>query len=511
MDTQDSGAIQDLSTEAIKGGGIGLLGTGTGKFILFVLNVFLARLLGTSGYGLYSIGSSLVRIANSVATLGLPSGVVRFGVKYSASQDTQRVKGLFISASLTSLLISVLLAAALTRYAGFLGSRVFNDMNTVPVIKWMVWSIPCFSLMQLSASAAQVFRRIDLNQLIGVILRPAILILLLVILLPVAETAAGAGMLFTVAAGFAAVAGVATVVVLFPEIVTRLRPIFETKVLLRFSAPVLFSGLLFIVLNSLDRLMLGILSESQEVGIFSAAGNVSQVMTLVLTAFIPISMTMIADLHANGRYGELSKLYQSIARWILILTLPAFLVVVIAPSEVMLVFGRAFSSGGAVLLVLSIGQLFNAGTGPVGKLMEMTGKQDINVAVVAAVIVLNAGLNYALIPTYGALGAAVSTTIATVVVFGGLVVLAGRLLGFRLLDGRTLPVLAIAALAAGLAMFARSMLFQHPTTLFVSLLTAAVAVLIYAPAIVFVGVTDYDKQVLRALWGNIGARLANRS
>jgi O-antigen/teichoic acid export membrane protein len=64
------------------------------------------------------------------------------------------------------------------------------------------------------------------------------------------------------------------------------------------------------------------------------------------------------------------------------------------------------------LIILCVGQLFNAFSGPVGIILQMTGNQKIyqNILFVAAVI--NITLNISLIKDYGINGVAFATAIS---------------------------------------------------------------------------------------------------
>jgi O-antigen/teichoic acid export membrane protein len=78
-------------------------------------------------------------------------------------------------------------------------------------------------------------------------------------------------------------------------------------------------------------------------------------------------------------------------------------------------FGSDFAGGGPALQFLSIGQFVNVATGSVGVLLVMSGHEKAyrNIQIVAACIVV--GLSYALIPTYGAAGAAIGAAAALIV------------------------------------------------------------------------------------------------
>lgn len=102
-----------LTKQIAKGGGIAFVGQLSGKGINFVLQILLARILGTMSYGLYALGYNVFFIAQRFSLLGFHNGVVRFGSIYRGKSDTRRLKGTLITSLgvtfLTGILLSFLL------------------------------------------------------------------------------------------------------------------------------------------------------------------------------------------------------------------------------------------------------------------------------------------------------------------------------------------------------------------------------------------------------------------
>ncbi|MGB3633069.1 MAG: polysaccharide biosynthesis C-terminal domain-containing protein, partial [Rubrobacteraceae bacterium] len=76
-------------------------------------------------------------------------------------------------------------------------------------------------------------------------------------------------------------------------------------------------------------------------------------------------------------------------------------------------FGSEFTQGGAVLTILSIGLVVNAATGSVGTLLIMTNHERDVVLGLAIGALTNIILCFALIPGWGAEGAAIATAVST--------------------------------------------------------------------------------------------------
>ena len=78
----------------------------------------------------------------------------------------------------------------------------------------------------------------------------------------------------------------------------------------------------------------------------------------------------------------------------------------------LLLFGKDFVQGGMALIILSLGQLINAATGPVGALLTMTGQERGAAVVLGAGATLNVLLSVILVPILGLLGAAIAAASA---------------------------------------------------------------------------------------------------
>ncbi len=69
-----------------------------------------------------------------------------------------------------------------------------------------------------------------------------------------------------------------------------------------------------------------------------------------------------------------------------------------------------------MLVVLSVAQFINCITGGVGFTLSMTGKQYLEMYNSIAMVLINIVLNYFLIPEYGAMGAAIATSISIIAI-----------------------------------------------------------------------------------------------
>ena len=175
-----------------------------------------------------------------------------------------------------------------------------------------------------------------------------------------------------------------------------------------FSTAALGVSLLEFVLSQTDKVLLGVFLSIKEVGIYAIAAAMVAYVAIILQSVNQIFSPTIADLHARGEHALLGRLFQTLTKWVLGLTLPLALVLIIEAKPLMLLFGPAFGAGEAVLIIGTLGQLINAGVGSVGYLLLMSGNQNrlIRVQAMMAVFVLVSML--VLVRPFGMIGAAIA-------------------------------------------------------------------------------------------------------
>lgn len=179
-------------------------------------------------------------------------------------------------------------------------------------------------------------------------------------------------------------------------------------------ALLLVSGL-HLVLERTDILMLGVILDTAQAGVYAVANRIATVIYFGLSSVNAIAAPLIASLYAKRQRRELQSMLRFAARGVLAFTLPLSLVLVIWGRVALGIFGEEFSAGYSVLVILTVGQLVNALAGPVGLLMTMTGHQRRAAGVLMVTALLNVTLNLILIPIYGIAGAAYATAITTMV------------------------------------------------------------------------------------------------
>jgi len=183
--------------------------------------------------------------------------------------------------------------------------------------------------------------------------------------------------------------------------------------LLAFSAPLMITAAMLQVLSHIDTFFLGYFASTTVVGVYNVVYPLAQLLTVVLSAFGFMVMPVISSLDAGDSVGEMRRTYQLSSKWILLATLPVFLVVVLFPEMVIRVtFGAEYDQGALALSVLAVGFFTHAVVGPNGNTLTSVGRTRLIMYDNVAVAVTNVTPNLLLIPEYGLLGAAVATSVS---------------------------------------------------------------------------------------------------
>ncbi len=162
-----------------------------------------------------------------------------------------------------------------------------------------------------------------------------------------------------------------------------------------------------------DTLILGAFRPADQVGIYSAMMLLARLILVVGAAVTYIFLPVAARLHGLRDLKTLGELFVTTSRWMMIFTVPIFLIFVLLPgSSVQTVFGPNYLGGETALVLISLGAFASILFGPVNAAlagMGVTRPLLVSTGISAAV---NVVLSVALIPTYGLLGAAIAWTVA---------------------------------------------------------------------------------------------------
>lgn len=494
---EESEGIHNLTKRIAKGSGFLFTGTLLSKGSNFILHVILARFLGTSSYGVYVLGYTLLHLVGKFSNLGLQNGIVRFGALYKGEKNASRLKGTLLSAFLIGLSFSIFTSIILFNLSSLIANQIFEEPRLSLPLKLFSISLPFYVFMIMSAFTARAFQKMAYDVTIRNLIQPFANILFVgtAFLLGLRLLGAIYGFLFSVI--LSSGLGFYFIQKLFPELISDLKPKYECRKLLRFSLPVLFIGLSYFLLNQVDRMMIGYFKTTVEVGLYNAASKVAIFTALFNQSFNGIFAPIISNLFNRNDLHKLEYLFKTITRWVVTLSLPTACILILFSTKILTIFGSEYIVGWPVLSILAGCFLLSTSTGSVGFLLQMTGKQDFELMNALITLTLNIGLNLLLIPPYGVMGAAIATGLSLIFVNLLKLIEVNYLLKIQPYDNKYLKPLGAIVLTAFLGLVGRT--FFHTTFEGIWPVSIVTLGLIYFYLLYIFGLSKEDRAIILAV------------
>lgn len=386
---------------------------GLGSLVAIVL----ARVLGPGDYGVYVYAYALITMLSVPARFGFPALIVRETARLEALRDWQSVKGLWLWANRATgvLTLGIVACAGVVAYAVWGGQR----SHTLGVFEWGLALIPLIALGSLRAASLRGLRRVVLGQLPEEIVRPALLVVFVIVIALVGGrhiTPVEAMKLHVIAALLAFLLGAWMLNQARPQALSRCGPPrYEARRWILAVLPFAAMDGMFFINNQTDLILLGALSTAKDVGIYKVASQGAAFVALGFQALGMALMPHYAKLHALGERRRFGLLSAAGCLGGIICALPVFVAFLVFGRPILSqVFGIGYAAGYAVLVILSFAQLTNVCFGMPGRLMNAAGYEHMAAWGVLAGAACNVVLNVLLIPEFGSNGAAIATGVSLV-------------------------------------------------------------------------------------------------
>lgn len=187
---------------------------------------------------------------------------------------------------------------------------------------------------------------------------------------------------------------------------------FPRKELFYFNHSTVVYIFLLTTMYKIDKLMLSALTTSELTGYYSAALVLAEFLWLLPRSLQSLMTQSTSDHWANGRINKIENMAARVTRYVLLLMLLlAIGLGALAQEFVPMYFGVAMTPAITPLLILLPGTVGFAVARPLLSINHAKGDMGVVIASTGAAAALNLVFNYMLIPQYGMMGAALSTTI----------------------------------------------------------------------------------------------------
>lgn len=386
-----------------------------GLIFIYLPQIFLARWMGKTEYGIYEYVIAWTLLLAIPAGLGLPRTTLRLISKYRVKQDWRSLRGIIRGSWLLTLLsacLVCLIAAAVIWSLNYFRNFIY----AIPLLVGL-GLIVLQALVQLQIETARAMNKIALAYAPSLIIWPLLVLSGGFILLKKNHSVTSLEMI-----------GVATsmllIVYLFQLFLLRrtinnqiepATPSYAYRKWISISLVLLLQRAFVIILSQTDIIMVGSLIGPAAAGTYNVAAKTALWVSFILETINMVIAPAVATLYIQGNIKGLQKVVSRATIWIFwpSLTISCFLLVFTQP--ILRIFGPDFIVASISLKILVFGRLINTFCGSVGLLMTMTGHQNQALPVFGCSALINLVLNAIAIPKFGIIGAAITTTLTMVI------------------------------------------------------------------------------------------------
>jgi len=415
------GPSGDIAHQQIRGSSLLLSGRLLAAGVNFAVQVLIVRYLSMSDYGAWAYALSIVPFLQTLAPLGLDRAMSRFIPIYHEKHEYNKVFGTMALVVGTILAVGFVFVAVVYAFPGVVAHLVRDQKRPLELLLILIFLVP---LQALDAMLVDLFACFSNPRAIffrRYVLAPG-LRLGVVLLLMFRKSGAEA-----LAYGY--VAASALGILVYGWVLHRMlrRNGLLEKFHLRqaqvpfrevfsFTIPLLTSDLVTVTMQTSAVLLLGYFYDLSTVAFFRVALPLALFNRMVMNSFATLYKPAAARLFARNDYEGINRLYWNSAVWIAVLSFPIFAATFsLAKPLTVYLYGADYAPSATILALLSLGYYFDAALGHNGLTLKVLGKIRYVMTIDFLACSASLGLHLLLIPRYGAIGAAISTTVAVIV------------------------------------------------------------------------------------------------
>jgi O-antigen/teichoic acid export membrane protein len=408
MEDEEKSEENVIRSRILSGGGRFLLSNVAAKAFGFGFMLVAARFLGPAQFGVLVLGMSVMHLAGKIAAFGLPNTIQRFlAGQFTSEKEKYYGTILLFATTSSSLAVFALFVGAPSVAESFFDEPALT--STLRILAAGVLPFITFLVGKAVLQAREHAGEVAIADAVGGASKLGIAFLLFWL---IATSDVGAWVLV---ASYA----IGSLTAWYFVRMNEAQPDFTVdlsrfKRIGSYSVPLVVVGLGFYVSQQADRFMLGWLSTSSDVGMYTAASTLALLMTISMRSLGQIFMPMASESYEKKDHESLAQSFLTVTRWSSLAGTGCFLVFCGGGLWVLRLYGAEYATPTAYWTLLIISGLYLVVTlvGPTSVLLQMTDYHRVESINTVLFVVANIGLNYLFIPWFGILGAALATSLS---------------------------------------------------------------------------------------------------
>lgn len=399
----------------VRGSSLFLAGRSLSLVVNFAVQVLIARYLTTTEYGAFAYALSLVAFGEVAVTVGLDRAISRFLPIYEERGDWPRLFGTLIMVIGTVLSLGLCLVLLVEGLGEAFVGRVIDDDLTASLLLILILLAPIQALDTIMANLFAVFASPRAIFFRKYVLTPGLrlAVVALLVLGELGVTFLAVGYVLTGLVGVAAYVLVLGTVLRSRGVTAhfdRRAVRYPIRATLAYTIPLLTTDVVYLVMNTIDAVLVGYFHGLDAVATLRVVAPVAGLNVIVASSFALLFTPAAARLFAREDRPGIADLYWQTAAWMAVLSFPLFALTFAFSHPVTVgLYGERYAASAAVLSLLALGRYFDTALGFNGLTLRVYGDMRWLVGVNAAAVIVNILLALALVPAFGAVGAAAGT------------------------------------------------------------------------------------------------------
>ena len=306
-----------------KGAVLTAVGMVFSKLLTYIFRASVARYAGPEAYGVFSLGLTVLGIVGTLSILAMNQAIKKYVSDYREEGDFEKVRGAVLSVAQMTIPLSILLSIGMFLSAEFIALTFFDSEALIPVLKVLALVPPFANLSKISISTTLAYKKIRYHVFTNQIFQNLVQVIVVVPMLLIgygAMAAAGAWLLGYILSGILAFYFMERKIgpILFSDSDAEL----QRRKLLKYSYPLIFSGMIGTVLGWADTAFLGYFMQEASVGIYNAALPTAALIMIPYQLFSNLALPTLTEANTKGK-TELSDLLKTLTRWTFYVCFPA--------------------------------------------------------------------------------------------------------------------------------------------------------------------------------------------
>lgn len=405
------------------------------KLLTYAYKIIIARSFGPEIYGLFSLALVILGFFTTVASLGLPEGLIRYIPYYRGKGEQQKVKFL-LRKTLFLLTVSGIIAGILLFVSADFIAQTFNDAALSEYLKVLSIAIPFTIVGQVFLSFLRALQYVGVYSFLMNIFQNLSKVVLLFLLLMLGMEAAALSYSYLIS----------FVLLLMLAYLFSRKQLAEAfayadlaqheqqktaRHVYSYSWPLIFVGTLYILFYWTDSLIIAYFEDPTAVGIYNAAVTIVSLFAIAPELFIRLFSPVISGKLSQGKNSLIRTLTQQVSKWIYLLNLPVFVMLFFFPgAAINLIFDAAFLGAENSLRILAISGLAIGFMSLFTELINLKGHSKSILKALLFFNMINFVLAAILVPRIGLEGAAIATTVTSLAFTSFLYLKVRKLYGF---------------------------------------------------------------------------------